>query len=72
MPAEKADSIGDDNINATDLWITGEYLNIKYQFYHSNNEDKKHMLNLVINEASTGEKRQTGLRQSRIPPQCLQ
>ena len=35
MPAEKADSIGDDNINATDLWITGEYLNIKYQFYHS-------------------------------------
>lgn len=44
MPAEKADSIGDDNINATDLWITGEYLNIKYQFYHSNNEDKKHML----------------------------
>ena len=55
MPAEKADSIGDDNINATDLWITGEYLNIKYQFYHSNNEDKKHMLNLVINEASTGE-----------------
>lgn len=53
MPAEKADSIGDDNINATDLWITGEYLNIKYQFYHSNNEDKKHMLNLVINEAST-------------------
>lgn len=55
MPAEKADSIGDDNINATDLWITGEYLNIKYQFYHSNNEDKKHRLNLVINEASTGE-----------------
>ena len=40
MPAEKADSIGDDNINATDLWITGEYLNIKYQFYHSNNETK--------------------------------
>ena len=52
MPAEKADSIGDDNINATDLWITGEYLNIKYQFYHSNNEDKKHMLNLVINETA--------------------
>lgn len=55
MPAEKADSIGDDNINATDLWITGEYLNIKYQFYHSNNKDKKHMLNLIVNEASTVE-----------------
>ncbi len=55
MPAEKADSIGDDRINATDLWITGDYLNIKYQIYHSNNQDKKHMLNLVINEVSTGE-----------------
>lgn len=55
MPAEKEDSIGDDHINATDLWITGDYLNIKYQFYHSNDEEKKHMLNLVINEASTGE-----------------
>lgn len=55
MPAEKADSIGDDRINATELWITGDYLNIKYQTYHSNDQDKKHMLNLVINEASTGE-----------------
>lgn len=55
MPAEKADSIGDDRINATELWITGDYLNIKYQIYHSNNQDEKHMLNLVINEASTGE-----------------
>lgn len=55
MPAEKADSIGDDRINATDFWITGDYLNIKYQFYHSNNQEKKHMLNLVVNEASSGE-----------------
>lgn len=55
MPAEKADSIGDDRINATEFWITGDYLNIKYQFYHSNNQEKKHMLNLVVNEASTGE-----------------
>lgn len=55
MPAEKADSIGDDRINATDFWITGDYLNIKYQFYHSNNQEKKHMLNLVVNEASSSE-----------------
>jgi hypothetical protein len=55
MPAEKNDSIGDDRINATDFWITGDYLNIKYQFYHSNDTEKKHMLNLVVNEASTGE-----------------
>lgn len=55
MPAEKNDSIGDDRINATDFWITDDYLNIKYQFYHSNDTEKKHMLNLVVNEASTGE-----------------
>lgn len=54
MPAEKADSIGDDRINATNLWITGNYLNIQYQLYHSDNPEKKHMLNLVINEASDG------------------
>lgn len=55
MPAEEADKIGDDRINAIDLWITGDYLNIKYQIYHSNNKEEKHLLNLVINEASTGE-----------------
>ncbi|WP_418697832.1 NigD-like protein [Bacteroides sp.] len=55
MPAEKNDSIGDDRVNATDFWITGDYLNIKYQFYYGSDKDKKHMLNLVVNEASTGE-----------------
>lgn len=60
MPAEKADSIGDDRINATNLWITGDYLNIQYQLYHSNNENKKHMLNLVINEASDGKNDKEG------------
>ena len=48
MPAEKNDSIGDDRINATNFWITGNYLNIKYQFYHSNHASKKHMLNLIV------------------------
>lgn len=60
MPAEKADSIGDDRINATNLWITGNYLNIQYQLYHSDNPDKKHMLNLVINEASDGKNDKEG------------
>lgn len=56
MPADKADSIGDDRINIIEpLWITGDFLNIKYQLYHSNNEEKLHMLNLVINEETTGE-----------------
>ena len=41
-----------DRINATSLWITGNYLNIEHQFFHSNNPDKKHMLNLVINETA--------------------
>ena len=52
MPAEKADSIGDDRINITNMWITGNYLNIQYQLYHSNSNDKKHMLNLIVNETS--------------------
>lgn len=60
MPAEKADSIGDDRINITNLWISGNYLNIQYQLYHSNNPDKKHMLNLVINEASDGKNDKEG------------
>lgn len=56
MPADKADSIGDDRINIIEpLWITGDFTNIKYQLYHSNNEEKLHMLNLVINEETTGE-----------------
>ena len=55
LTEETADSIGNDRINATSLWITGNYLNIEHQFFHSNNPDKKHMLNLVINETSTGE-----------------
>ena len=48
----EAGSIGNDRINATSLWITGNYLNIEHQFFHSNNPDKKHMLNLVINETA--------------------
>ena len=50
LTEETADSIGNDRINATSLWITGNYLNIEHQFLHSNNPNKKHMLNLVINE----------------------
>ncbi|WP_425591968.1 NigD-like protein [Bacteroides zoogleoformans] len=56
MPAAKADSIGDDRINITDLWIAANYLNIKYQFYRSNDHADKHMLNLIVNEAATNEK----------------
>ena len=60
MPAEKADSIGDDRINITNMWITGNYLNIQYQLYHSNSNDKKHMLNLIVNETSDGKNDKEG------------
>lgn len=60
MPEEKADSIGDDRINITDMWIAGNYLNIQYQLYHGNNPDKKHMLNLVVNETSDGKNDKEG------------
>lgn len=60
MPAEKADSIGDDRINVTDVWFKGDYVNIQYQLYHSNSTDKKHMLNLVVNESSDGKNDREG------------
>ncbi|MBQ8502193.1 MAG: NigD-like N-terminal domain-containing protein [Bacteroides sp.] len=55
MPAEKEDSIGDDRITLVDMWLTDEHLNLQYQLYHGGNSNKKHMLNLVVNQASTGE-----------------
>lgn len=56
MPAEKEDSIGDNNINITQMWLTRkDYLNIECQFMSSENPNRKHMLSLVVNEASTGE-----------------
>ncbi len=53
LTEQTADSIGDDRINATSMWITGNYLNIEYQLYTSNNPSKKHMLNLVINQTKS-------------------
>lgn len=50
LTEETADSIGNDRVNISTPWISGNYLNIEYQYYHSNNEAKRHMLNLVMNE----------------------
>lgn len=52
MPAEKEDSIGDDRINLNNVWISGNYVNIQYQFYYNEESGKTHMLNLVVNEGS--------------------
>ena len=45
------EKIGDDKINATYMWISKDkkYLTIEFQYYGSHSEDKKHFLNLVIN-----------------------
>ena len=50
MSPDKADSIGDDRIDVDNVWLTKDHVNIVYKFYHSNDVDKKHMLNLVIDE----------------------
>lgn len=46
------EKLGDDKINATYMWITqdSKYLTIEFQYYGTNNKDKKHFLNLVIND----------------------
>ncbi|MDR0939660.1 MAG: NigD-like protein [Mediterranea sp.] len=51
------EKVGDDKINATYLWISKDrkYLTIEFQYYGTDNADKKHLLNLVVNPATTGE-----------------
>jgi hypothetical protein len=39
---------GNDPINAANIWIAGDCLNIKYQFLGSNNLQKKHLLSMVV------------------------
>lgn len=47
------EKIGDDKINVTYMWISNDrkYLTIEFQYYGTHSEDKKHFLNLVINDA---------------------
>lgn len=47
------EKIGDDKINITYMWISSDrkYLTIEFQYYGTHSEDKKHFLNLVINDA---------------------
>ena len=46
------EKIGDDKINTTYMWINkdNKYLTIEFQYYGTHSEDKKHFLNLVIND----------------------
>ena len=45
------EKIGDDKINATYMWINKDrnYLTIEFQYLGTHSEDKKHFLNLVVN-----------------------
>lgn len=49
---ENVKEIGDDKINSTYMWITPDlkYLTIEFQYLGTHSKDKKHFLNLVINE----------------------
>lgn len=49
------EKIGDDKINITYMWISSDhkYLTIEFQYYGTHSEDKKHFLNLVINDAQS-------------------
>ena len=46
------EKVGDDKINTTYMWINkdNKYLTIEFQYYGTHSEDKKHFLNLVIND----------------------
>lgn len=50
MTAATADSIGDDRITATEIWIAGGYLNIEFQILGTSYPKKLHMVNLVQNQ----------------------
>lgn len=51
MTPDMTDSIGNDRIDIDNVWLTENHVNIVYKIYHSNNPEKLHMLNLVIDEA---------------------
>lgn len=50
LTEETADSIGNDGINLTAYLINKDYLTLEYQYLGSMNANKKHMLNLVVNQ----------------------
>lgn len=53
LTEENAEDIGDNKINATNIWIAQNYVNIEFQYYGTNNDEKKHFLNLIENTTTT-------------------
>ncbi|MDR0891011.1 MAG: NigD-like protein [Mediterranea sp.] len=56
------ETVGDDKINATYLWISKDrkYLTVEFQYYSTGNEEKKHLLNLAINPSAAKDKTDAG------------
>ncbi|MDR3119208.1 MAG: NigD-like protein [Mediterranea sp.] len=50
MDEQTADSIGDDKIDITGIWLGDGYLNIRFQFSGAHYPAKPHMVNLVRND----------------------
>ncbi len=53
LTEETADSIGDDRINITNMWLGGEHLNIEFQLMGTLSSQKPHMVNLVQKQMAT-------------------
>jgi hypothetical protein len=48
--AARRDSIGNDPFIQTTAWFGGDYVNIDFEFFHSQNAGKKHMINLIYDD----------------------
>ncbi len=50
ITAGTQDSIGDDPVTISDMWIGGDFLNVQFRYYGLN---KIHFINLVLDESKT-------------------
>ena len=46
----RRDSIGNDPFNFINAQFGGDFINIRFELWHSNNSNKKHMINLVYDD----------------------
>ena len=59
MPTAKADSIGDDRINITNMWFANHHLNIEYQIMQGQDSSVKHLQSLIVNPDNDNENDKT-------------
>lgn len=53
LTEENKEKIGDDKINVKRYWIAQGYLNIEFQYFGTQDTNKKHFINLVQNTLSS-------------------